>query len=83
MPDPWPVAVSVTGPSFTDGALSIEKIEVVAQIGHVPVEGRAIGDDAERRVVDIELAAGIFDDGTLSGSIMNDVVSFRREAPGF
>ena len=76
------MAVNVTGPSFTVRRIVDREIEVVAQIGHVPVKGRAVGDDAEWRVMDGKLAADIFDDGTLARCIMDDVMRFRRKAPG-
>ena len=57
------------------------EVHVVAQVRHVPVEARRIGDDAERIIVDVELAADIFDDDALARRVVDDGVHRRRKAP--
>ena len=48
----------------------------------MPVEGRRVGEHAERIVVDVQLAADVLDHDALAGRVMHDVVGLRCEAPG-
>src|SRR5438094_6779047 len=57
------------------------EIQIVAQIGHVPIERRRVGDYTQRVVMDVELAADILDYDALAGNVMHDVVRLRSEAP--
>src|SRR5438552_1072956 len=57
------------------------KIQVVAQIGHMPIERRRVGDHTQRVVMDVELAADILDYDAFAGSVMHDVMGFRSKAP--
>ena len=57
------------------------EVHIVAQIGHLPVEAGRIGDDSKRIVVNVELAADIFDDNALARGVVDDGVDGRREAP--
>src|SRR5206468_10329830 len=57
------------------------EIQIVAQIGHMPVERRRIGNDAQRVVIDVEFAADILDHDALAGGVVHDVMRLRSEAP--
>src|SRR5437588_11288449 len=57
------------------------KIHIVAQIGHVPIERRRVGNDAQWVVIDVEFAANILDHDALAGGVVHAVMGFRSEAP--
>src|SRR6266487_1346144 len=57
------------------------KIHIVAQIGHVPIERRRVGNDAEWVVIDVEFAADILDHDAPSGGVVHDIMRLRSEAP--
>src|SRR5206468_12375008 len=56
------------------------EIQVVAQIGHVPIERRRVGDHTQWVVMDVELAADILDHDAFAGGVVHDVMGFRSEA---
>ena len=55
------------------------QIDVIAQIRHLPIERRRVGHHAQRIVVDLQLAAGVFEHGALPVGVVNDVVERRDE----
>ena len=56
------------------GALHIldREIDVVLEIGHVPIVGRRVGHDADRRVMHLQGAVDRFDRDRLAALVLNE-----------
>ena len=57
------------------------KLDVVPQVGHVPIERRIIGDDAQRIVVHMQLAADVLNTIASTRRVDHDVMRAGAEAP--
>src|ERR1700722_6094172 len=54
--------------------------DVVAEVGHVPVEGRRVRHHAEWIGVNLEFAADVFENHTVAGGVGHDEMDRRDEA---